>query len=200
MDHLFTLPDAWDGGGYELAIEYRAGTAERALAGIAALWAHPQVGRCYLCSEVEPERQSDVDPRALQLGDRAYGACVLNGVTVAAAFVSIPYDHGPIWLYFGFPMVLLGRAYRVGAYPFDDGSSLVWRDDVDVWLRDIGVHVFGRAPFDCALISWEPEEDVADIIADGEVPAQRWQGILVPGPSGLAWHPPTEGFPCTFDR
>jgi hypothetical protein len=145
-----------------------------------------------------PKRNRPTTHAALRLEEKAYGACVLNGSRVAARFLSIPYDHGPTWLYFGFPMESLKRAYPVGAYPFDDGSSLAWRNDLDAWLRDIGEHVFAQAPFDCALISHQPEEHVADKLAGGELPARRWEGILVPGPRGLDWYPPTGAFPFGF--
>jgi hypothetical protein len=198
MDRLFTLPDAWVGGSYELAIEYRTSSA-RARGGIVALWSHPDVGGCYQRRDVEPDQQTTVEPSTIDLRDHAYGACVLNGSRVAATFVSIPYEHGPTWLYFGFPLGSLSRTYPVGAYPFDDGSDLEWRDHVDSWLRMIGEYVFARAPFDCALISHEPEEDVADEVAAGAVPKRRWEGILVPEDNRLSWYPPTENFPYTFD-
>lgn len=200
MPRLFTGPDAWSGGHYELAIEFRSGSLGTAHAARIALWSHPNVGPCYLRGDLEPNDQPIVDVRAQRSQDKLFATCVLgDGVPVPAVSHIIPYDQGPVWFYFGFPMAGLSRAYSVGAYPFDDRSDLGWRAAVDEWLRALAVHVFARVPFDCALIGHEPDEETADEITRGGIPTRRWEGILWPGPDGLAWHPPTEGPPFTFD-
>jgi hypothetical protein len=199
MTTLFTSPSEWAGGGYELALEYSA-SAQDAHKAVIALWSHRLIAPGYGRKDAEPEDQSPLTPDELAIADHVYGRCFLgDNVAVAACSVVITYDHGPTWLYFGFPIASLRRAYPVGAYPFDDGSPLVWRVAVDGWLRRIAQDVFDHAPFQCALIGHEPEESVADDLSTETIPATRWDGILMPSPEGLAWFPPTEGFPHTFN-
>ncbi len=196
MEHLFTVAGAWDGGWYEIAFEYRAGGSERAVAGLRALWAHPKVGRGYSASDVEPQLQEPLEPAALSASDRVYGVCVLpSGARVPATSVLIEYEHGAAWLYFGFPMGSLDRTIQVGPQPFKERSEERWRRDVDEWLRELGSDVFAKAPFDCALIGFEVDEGMADLLAGGAVPERRWDGILVPREGKLEWHPSTDAPP-----
>jgi len=201
MDSIFTAPDAWSGGAYELALQYGSRSLSITDAALRALWTAPNVGQCYLRKDVEPEEQHAVELADFRgMIETLYGACVLrNSIRVAAHSQVIPYDDGPFWVYFGFPMGSLGRAYPVGAYPFGDGSSLAWRDHVDDWLRALASHVFYSVPFDCALIGHEPEESIADDLVSG-VPERRWEGILLRRGTSLEWFPPTERYPFTFPR
>lgn len=200
MGGLFTVANAWSGGAYELALCYRSGTLTSAQAALRALWADPSVGPCYARCDVEPEDQAALDPAQISGLDPCYGVCLLAGaVRVATQSVAVLYDHGPVCVYFGFPMSSLRRAYPVGAYPFDDGSSLAWRAALDEWLRDLGTRVFRAAPFDCALVAHEPDESVAEKLEPRDIPQRRWEGILVPRDASLEWFPPTEGFPYAFD-
>src|SRR5687768_5696074 len=127
MDSIFTAPDAWSGGAYELALQYASRSLSITDAALRALWTAPDVGPCYLRSDVEPEEQHNVELADFRgMIETLYGTCVLrDSVRVAARSHVIPYD-GPFWVYFGFPMGSLDRAYPVGSYPFDDGSSLAW--------------------------------------------------------------------------
>ncbi|NUO52988.1 MAG: hypothetical protein HOV80_29430 [Polyangiaceae bacterium] len=196
VEPLFTVAGAWSGGWYEIAFEYRKGGTERAFAGLRALWSHPKVGPGYPESDIEPQHQTPLEPAALSASESVYGVCVLpSGASVPATSVLIEYEHGPCWLYFGFPMGSLDRTIPVGPQPFKELSEQRWRRDVDQWLRELGADVFAKAPFDCALIGFEVDEDMADQLTEGVVPERRWDSILLPRDGELGWYPSTDAPP-----
>lgn len=60
MDKLFTAPDAWTGGFYELAMELGPRDDARLVDALRAVWSHPSIERCYLESGREPPEQARV--------------------------------------------------------------------------------------------------------------------------------------------
>src|SRR3712207_3095418 len=93
MERLFTEPDAWHGGFFELALDLgppsdaRLGTAQT------TLWSHPALDGCYAECEREPLDQPRVGPvlPADQNGNgQLFGVATLpNGRQTACASVTI---------------------------------------------------------------------------------------------------------------
>jgi hypothetical protein len=196
---LFTRPDAWSGSSYELGVVLGPRNDDVLRAAIDALWSFRDLDGCYERSDVEPEDQTRVVPTAAECEvERVLRgrACLPTGVVVPCSSIPVREEGGNDWLYFGLPLGSLGLAYPVGAFPFDDGSPLDWRDELDSWLRALATHVFARVAFRVALVGWTDadSEDPDRLLADG-VPAQRWLGYVVPTGDGLRWYPPTEGAP-----
>jgi len=199
MVRLFTVPDEWIGGSYELSMGFRTDALEPALAALKALWQHPKVAPAYPRSDVEPDQQPAVDFRSAGFEDvrQLYGTCRLNGIVIVSWSTLIQYEvERQVWIYFGFPMATLGRAYPVGGYPYEEAG--VWRDAVDEWLAALADDVFSRVPFDCGLIGHDPETihdewSIADEIAQGRIPLIRRElTILVPNGGRLSRYPPTD--------
>jgi len=200
MAQLFTDRDQWAGGLYELDLCYRTSFLAPALAGLRALWSHEAVAPGYPRIDVEPDQQNPLDLGTAGLDElqHIYGMCQLKGVTVASCSTLIAYEEEEqVWIYFGFPMASLGRAFPVGGYPFGDvsGAGPAWRDEVDEWLFVLAEDVHAQAPFDCGLIGHEPidEWSIADEVSQGRIPVIRRElTILVPNPSRLSRYPPTD--------
>jgi hypothetical protein len=196
---LFTAPDAWEGGTHELTLVYRH-VAEATLAsGREAIWSFPDLEGCWRRRDREPARQARVSPRAVGLETTLYGMALIPGAgRVACETFVTREDDGLDLLQLILPIGSLGAVLPLGDYPFDDGGDLSWRDALDGWLCRLAEHVRQSVPFERALVGWLDGQPDALPEAPGEVPAERWIGYLVPGPDGLAWHPPNMGAPLSF--
>jgi len=196
--NLFTLPDAWSGGSYELALLVGPPSDARLRAVLDAIWSFADVDGCYERNDVEPDdqpRRAPVEPGRDILAALRGRARLPPGVVVPASTIPVREDGGNDWLYFGLPMGSLGRAYPVGAFPWDDGTSLDWRYELDAWLRALATHVFARQPFQLALVGFtDGEQEPERVLQDG-VPERRWVGYITPDAGVLRWYPPTEGAP-----
>jgi hypothetical protein len=196
MDRLFTQPDTWTGGAYELALELGDTSNDRLRAALFALWTQPTLDGCYLELSAEPWEQQRIAPTPdLALDGWLCGVAQLpNGVHVACRSCTVRETDGADWLYFGVPMGALGRAYPVGAYPFDDGLPLDWREPMNEWLRHVGEQIFLSVPFRLGLVGWVVggEIDSTTVRATG-VPLERYEGYLWPQGQELLWYPPSTG-------
>ena len=187
------------GGSYELNMGFRTDALEPVLAAVKALWSHPKVAPAYPRSDVEPDQQTAVDLSSAGIEDvrQLYGTCRLDGIVVVTFSTLIQYEEArQVWIYFGFPMAALGRAYPVGGYPISEAGP--WRDAVDGWLAALADDVFSRAPFDCGLIGHDPETihsewSIAEEVSHGRIPLIRPDfTILVPTEDSLVRYPPTD--------
>lgn len=200
---IFTRPDAWTGGSYELAVDLGPVDDTRLEKALVAIWSHADVDGCYLELDREPAEQARVRPSR----DRDLQTC-LRGIArlgtlapVACSTVVVREDGGPDWLYFGLPLGSLGAVLPVGAFPFDDGRDLAWRSTVDGWLRRLGEHLFATVRFRIGLVGWtDGLDDGTDNLLDRGIPEERWVGYLVPSSDSLTWHPPNQGAPMRVDR
>jgi len=206
---MFTEPDTWAGGGFELVLELGPRDDARLGDAVAALWEHPTLTGCFLKMTVEPSRQDRVAPDSQPLRSHLYGvAATPAGGEVACVSYPIRFDDGVEWpyldvdwLYLSIPMCSLGTAYPVGAYPMGaypvggypmcaDGAA-DWIPPVGEWLREIGIAVFAAVPFRLGLVGWEPddEDQVSALIERDGVPEDRWIGYLRPVGGALRWYP-----------
>jgi hypothetical protein len=188
MEGLFTRPDAWAGGSFELLIQLEEVDASAVRAALTAIWAHPTLEGCWLNIDTEPADQLRVSP-----GDESqclHGIATLPNRTRVACDSLVVRDDRADWIYFGVPMGSLGHAYPVGAYPFEDGLPTDWRLPVSEWLRAIGEHTFATVKFRLGLIGWLLAGDVdAEEFAAHGLPEERWAGYLVPTDGRLKWYP-----------
>ena len=187
LGELSLLPEAWQGGYYELAIEYKPAHTQRLKSALISVWrsrclAGPWSSR--QCVATEPSELALEDVNSLNIDDvhALYGVSALpNGHRCLCATTLVREPSGSDWLYFGFPLGSLGQVFPVGAFPFDDGTPLDWRLSVDLILRGLAAQVFQGARFQLALVGWTDGEELsaASITRTG-VPQRRWCGLLLP--------------------
>lgn len=196
MRALFTRPDAWFGGSYELALEYGPLSDEQLRTVISRLWDYPSLSGCYLDHRVDPDEQPKFSPAEVESERCLRGAAVLpNGECVACRSIAVR-EEDATWICFAVPLGSLGYAYPVGAFPFADGMPLDWRAELDGWLVDMARFIFGDLPFRLGLVGWiDPLDTTAAEIASAGVPEQRWEGYVVPVQEALEWYPANQGAP-----
>jgi hypothetical protein len=191
-EHVFTAAGAWTGGSFELLLYLEHATEERVRRVVKSIWTAPRVLGCWLELDLEPAEQERVFPGDLDLGVVLRGLATLPNDSLAACASSLVNDEGGWWLYFGIPMGSLGRAYPVGAYPFESGAPTDWIVPVSEWLLGVATSVFGVVPFEAGVIGWLTTADVDTCrdIASGRVPSDRWHGCLIPNEGVLEWYRP----------
>ena len=196
-ERIFSPAGNWDGGFYELDLVFEAGSVETLRAALTKFWSQSKLQGCFAERFPEPSLQTRVSPIVAGgiLDQEWYGVATMpNGTRIACGSrVSAGSDLLPKIVFY-LPMGALGRAYPVGAYPFADGSSLAWRDEVDTWLVEFGRAVHAEQPFRFGIIGHEVSVviDTKDLV---EVPQERSEGYLWPEGSELRWHRPTHGAP-----
>ena len=204
MADVFTHPNTWNGGSFEIALEFGPPSTDRLRDALVSVWRHPTLQGCYLKYSLEPSEQNRVGPEEISLDGDGIVSVLLgiaelpNGQRVACCSDIVREEEGSDWLYFGVPMGALARAYPVGAFPFEDGSPLDWREALSVWLRDIAEAVYRVIPFRLCLIGCILGVPVcaADLARSG-IPQTRFEGYLWPENGGLQWYPPNQGAPIT---
>lgn len=189
---MFTEPDTWSGGYFELAIENGSRDDERLREAVAALWKHPSLVGCYLDVNREPQHQRQLAAELQPIETKLYGVATTPiGHEVACISIPLRFEAGIDWLYFSIPLGSLARVYRIGTYPFDDETSRDWILSVSEWFAKIGKSVFASTPFQLGVIGWEADDflDVPKVKQDG-VPDERWVGYLWPRNGELHWYAP----------
>jgi hypothetical protein len=200
---MFTLPDVWSGGDFELSIQLGPHDNVKLGRALTALWSHPTLVGCYLENTKDPTQQRRVSPETQPLVSQLFGtATAPNGCTVVCASLPMRYETGTDYLYFSVPLGSMGRAYEMGGYPFSDCLDSEWPTVVSEWYRDIGEAVYDAAGFQLAVIGHEvdPGVSLAQIERNG-VPDERWDGYLYPEDQLLCWYPPNRPLgPATDER
>ena len=190
----FSDGDVWSGGFYELMLEYKPGAVNGLMRALEFIWGSDWLDGCYLDSQRDPEQQPKlVFEPSLVAANHLYGVATLPGpIRVACGTCCLQDPSSFDWVDFYFPMSALGQHYPVGGFPFDSGHHESWRIPLDNWLADLGRRIFQEAPFELGLVGFETEADMdaAELIKTG-IPSKRYDGLLVPGPDGLVWHPRT---------
>ncbi len=188
---LFTDDDIWNGGFYELALEYERGAVPGLVEGLGAVWHAEGVSGCYLECGLDPQAQPRAEFQPLLPWNRhLYGLATLSsGSRVACGTCCVREEDGADWLVFYLPMGALGYVYPVCAFPFDEENHEAWRRELDAWLVHLGRQVFNTAPFRLGLVGFETSGELrADDILRAGVPAKRPYAFLVPTPDGLVLH------------
>jgi len=193
---LFTTPDIWNGGSFELTMELGAHDEEKLREARRTLWGHPDLEGCYLDREREPEDQERVDLDSVSLPglEPLYGFATLPaGPVIPCRSLTIALDDGVDELVLCLPMGALGHAYEVGGYPCGNHASADWVEPVVEWLRGVGETVFARVRYRLGVVGYEVDtvdRDYEDLLRAG-IPDQRWIGYLWPEEMMLRWYPPT---------
>jgi hypothetical protein len=192
-EHIFTLPEAWVGGFYELALETGERSDERLYAALRAVWAHPDLEGCYLRRDIEPHQQKKVDPsiQHIHSGFHLQGVATLpNNYRIACGTVPVREDEGVDWLEFYLPMGSLGSAYDLGGYPFGSFSYEEGRKPVEDWLSKMGQFVYQIAKFELGLVGFDVSGETysSEINASG-IPEERITGHLWPEGDNLVYYP-----------
>jgi hypothetical protein len=192
---VFTDANSWNGGFYELALEYPANDPNGLAAGLEHLWNVSAIEGCYLDHTREPENQSRLRfQQALIDHGHLYGIATLpNGKRVACGTSCLRNYEGLDWLVFYCPMGALAQVYPVAGFPFDRAHSESWRTEIDGWLSNIGIKLFEDAPFRLGLIGFEvSDETSSEEVKKTGIPQQRYDGFLVPKLGHVTWYPPNE--------
>ncbi len=198
---MFALPDTWNGGYFELMLELGGLADEQARQAVITLWQHPTLEGCYLERDVEPAQQQRLTPDTANTPwGSLYGIATLpNGKQVACWQWCMGEEEITDVLCLGVPMGGLAQAYPVGAYPFDDGLPVDWREELSTWLRDIGETIYATVPFRLGVIGWEAGGNYSsEMLSAAGIPEERWDGLLWPQGQSVLWYPPTAGAPMTI--
>ena len=194
---IFTRPDAWNGGFYELALEFGERVADEVIVKtLGAIWEHPDLSGCYHSRSIEPSDQEATTPNAthVQSGLHLYGIATLpNEKRIACGTVIIREDAGVDWLVLYTPIGSLGTAYKVGGFPFDQRSHSMWRKPVDNWFAAIGTTVYRQYRFPLGLIGLETSGDPnSEQVKQSGIPKHRQIGYLWPENGHLHYFPTTD--------
>ncbi|GAA4543466.1 hypothetical protein [Amycolatopsis samaneae] len=191
----FTDERNWCGGFYELDIELGAPDDARLERALSALCQVSGVERWYASKDREPADQTPVPVTlaAFAESNHLYSTIRLPGgaTVVCGCFVSRGED-GPDRLDFYLPLGALARTdRRIGGFPFGPSGgegSLTWRNELDGWLAGLAIALFGRVPFRLAVLGFEPDVVESADLAGG-LPAERWDGYVLPGGDGPRYVP-----------
>jgi hypothetical protein len=194
MTKIFTAPDTWVGGLYELALELPERSDGGVAQALSTIWQVPALTGCYLSRDVEPEAQTQVSRFDIPHEGHVYGIAQLpNGKSCACGTYVSDFDADGLWIAFYLPLGSLGRSYHVGGYPFGDWNPAIEASFVTVntWLKEIGEAVYKHFHFVFGVIGFESgfEELKKDALAG--IPETRPEGLIIPDKGGLQWYPPT---------
>jgi hypothetical protein len=205
---LFTAPNTWSGGFYELIIHLGRRSDQRLQQALDLLWMHDNLDGCWLNPDVEPADNRRIEP-LLRNPVKLLGIAALSDTQNAACLSVIKRQKltdgkqmgiaKPDWLRFGLPMGALATIYDVGTFPETamwDHEARQWREKLDRWLVDIARHICKSVPYDFAMIGHElDEEELWRQLNNNDAPQSRsWgylQGNLQMLDGDLDWHPPT---------
>lgn len=192
MAAIFTTPDVWKGGWYELAMELGEPNDIRLLTIHRTLWDFPDLYGCFTESDIEYRNQERLAPDSerFQVSGRRYGIATLpKAGKVACVSAVIREDGGHDWLSLGLPLGALETVYPV---EYDIGIKRAsWTLEIDEWLLHLGQHIYRNDQFRLGLVGDEVSGfHHADELQREGIPEQRC-GILWPTNDSLNWYPPS---------
>jgi hypothetical protein len=196
---LFTVPEAWRGGSYDLCLLLRDAEESMLERAVIRAWAHAELDGCYSDPSREPEDQPRLTAAAAHREfDMLRGRARMPNGSWVACFTYVVRDDWGAWLYVGLPLGSLGGAYPIGGYPFASQieDDTAWEAEVSTWLADLARWVHGAAALEIGLVGCvvSPWEQVEAVRAAG-IPEARWVGFVVPSAMAVDWHPPNRGRP-----
>ena len=199
-EEVFTNPDNWAGGFYELALEFSPSSAVTLDQALQTLWHQETLVGCYAEHNNVPSHQRCVLPslQAIEELGHLFGLATLpNGATVPCGCYIVREDDASDWLNFYIPMGVLSVVYNVQGFPFSSEHSTSqsdeWRIQVDSWLLALSQSIYAHNHFALGLIGFEVSGTAySHTIETMGVPPHRWMGYVQPIDSFLLWHSPTE--------
>ena len=196
MSQLFTDPDAWLGGFYELSMELPTSEAINAATAVATLWSLPDLFGGFARKDCEPNKQQLLPNDVLPLHEHRYGAAQVETrqICVCGSYTAV-FESATTWLSFYLPLGGLVAIYpALRGFPFDQPTTAQRKvlTLIDEWLFKQAVSLYPRLLFTFAVIGFECDYSTArERVSDG-IPNERMEGLVVPTSSGLNWYPPTE--------
>ncbi|MDQ2584085.1 hypothetical protein [Saccharothrix yanglingensis] len=192
---LFTDPENWTGGFYELSLEIGVPDDGRRQRALTALWRAAAVTGCCAGRDREPADQPAVPLTVASLEEfghlRGVARPPRGGPVVCGCF-STCFEDTEDWLTLYLPLGALARAdRRIGGFPFGpdgDPRSLAWRAPLDTWLVGVADEVFRQVDFRIGLVGFEVDHTTAAELG-GVVPGQRRNGYLLPAGGRLEYTP-----------
>jgi hypothetical protein len=204
MRNLFTQPDAWSGGFFELTFKLPQETKSLANVILANFWTVSSLNGCYLKRDIEPEQQEKYSPTEFEHRGHWYGiANFPNGKQSCCGSFWMDYENDECWITFYIPIGSLSNAYDIGSYPYNLGTQGVsnWMTEINDWLVDIARQIYPLAKFKLGIIGFEVDFFKIEKQLMKGIPDKRWDGLLVPSENQLLWFPPTIHVPpYTIER
>ena len=191
MNDVFTKPDTWAGGFFELLLYFRNDASDSNLAGILeAAWGWSSLDGPYLVNNVEPEAQERQSISSLDNLEtlHLYGVATLPNSCKAAFVTSVMIDDDGLFVSLGPPLGSLGEAYPLGAFPFDGAATDEWDLEVSTWLSELGQYIFERFPFTRAVIGCEFTYHEWEELVNFALPLLRCHEYLVPEDGKLRYY------------
>jgi hypothetical protein len=194
MTALFTTPDAWAGGHFELAMALPDASDTVAAHALQALWATPQLDGSFARNDVEPHAQGHVAFDDLLQNDHLYGIATLaEGARCPCGSRTSYFEGEDRWLVLYLPLGALAEIFPLGGYPFGHDSAQLHAAlrALHDWLRMLAVQLYEQIAFTIAVTGFESFFHEAKAQALHAIPAERWEGLLVPKGDQLRWYAPT---------
>jgi len=195
---IFTAPEAWLGGFYEMAINLEQRSDEHSRAAMAALLSYPKLDAWYLDRDKEPQDQSRVDASG-PVETHRFGVLTLpNGNKLPCGCYIFHLEYEPDWLEVFIPLGSIDKFYPTEGFPFNSSVSgySKWMQEVDLALVGVARHIYAHVPFPSGLIGFELDVDDMEYVywnsVAGLPPEDQHNGYLWAGKNGLEWHPPGE--------
>lgn len=199
MTHLFTPPDTWLGGHFEVSLTFGGMEDDQLQMAFEAIWSHPHVQGVYLDRNMEPENQTCVAASQVDLWtESAQGTMKLpSGLRLPFAILVVRAD-GEDCLDIGIPMGALDHAlgkfgrgfYSTWNVPGASPPAVV--REIEDFLAELAASVFAHVKFGVGVIGWETSgtQDTHKIQEQG-IPEVRDVGYLLPEGSRLRYYPRT---------
>ena len=194
MKQVFTAPNTWVGGLYELAVELPGRTDFVISQALATIWQVPVLNGCYVSNEVEPDVQKRINGWNVPHDRHVYGIAQLpNGKSCACGTYVSDFDADGLWVALYLPLGSLGRAYQIGGYPFGGWTPTIESSfiAVNTWLKEVAEAVYEDFRFIFGVIGFESGFEELKREALAGIPETRSEGLLVPEKEKLRWYPPT---------
>ena len=194
MNDVFTAPDTWVGGLYELALELPGRTDFVITQALATIWQVPVLNGCYVRNDVKPDAQKRINGWNVPHDRHVYGIAQLpNSKLCACGTYVSDFDADGLWVALYLPLGSLGRAYQIGGYPFGDWNPTIESSFVAVntWLKEVAETVYKDFRFIFGVIGFESGFEELKKEALAGIQETRSEGLLIPEKDRLRWYPPT---------
>ena len=186
---VFTAPDAWKGGYYELLICPLAHFPEVPCSALKALWTFPSLRGCYLRRDLSPSAQARVTPCERGTEERLYGVATLPNQRLVScgSYETIAHSDNLHWIGFYLPLGSLTEAYPIGSYPFGSTDRVSeWMPEINAFLADIARWIHEKVPISIAVVGFEVN------LANVSPEKIRTQGIQLERNEGILWNDGTD--------
>jgi len=192
-----TLPDVWAGGHYALKLCLGSASEAQLQAALEAIWRYPELRGPFAYRNKEPLRQAILPVDAPH--DQLFGAMRIRDKFVPCGTIAVREEDDlgertADFITHYSPMGALSQVFPVGSYPFGSWDAAPeWRAEVDGWFLEMLRSQREVLSFEVGKIGFEVEMNAmrAGKLKSGRMPAERFDGIVIPGENEIEWYPPT---------